>query len=131
MSNIHDITLQLAERSRRVRGPVDNGGGPPDDPRMEERVKKLEGLVEKTVERIVNIERDVAVVRSNYATKEDLRGVAVDLHKELNAQTWKLVTFVCGFGTALVAATYFIAINVPSKAPAPLAPAATSSLPAK
>ena len=88
-----------------MRGPLDNGGGPPDDPRMEERVKKLESLVEKTVERIVNIERDMAVVRSNYATKEDL-------HKEISAQTWKLVSFVCGFGTALVAATYFIANHV-------------------
>jgi hypothetical protein len=44
-------------------------------------------------------------VRSNYATKEDL-------HKEINAQTWKLVTFVCGFGTALVGATYFIVKHI-------------------
>lgn len=78
------------------------GGGPPGGDRMEERVKELEQLVNKTVERVVNIERDVAVVRSNYATKEDL-------HKEMSAQTWKLVSFVCGFGTALVAATYYIA----------------------
>jgi hypothetical protein len=99
------MTSQLEERGRRMRGPLDTGGGPPDDPRMEERVKKLESLVEKTVERIVNIERDMAVVRSNYATKEDL-------HKEISAQTWKLVSFVCGFGTALVAATYFIANHV-------------------
>lgn len=85
-----------------LRKSFDGGGGGGYDRPMEERVKKLEGLVEKTVERIVNIERDMAVVRSNYATKEDL-------HKEINAQTWKLVTFVCGFGTALVGATYFIA----------------------
>jgi hypothetical protein len=105
MSNIHDITSQLEQRGRQVRGPLDNGGGPPDDPRMEERVKKLEGLADKLVDRTVNIERDVAVVRSNYATKEDL-------HKEINAQTWKLVTFVCGFGTALVGATYFIVKHI-------------------
>lgn len=80
---------------------LDNGGGPPDDPRMEERIKRLEDVTAKASERIVNIERDVAVLRSNYATKEDL-------HKEMSAQTWKLVTFVCGFGSALVAATYFI-----------------------
>lgn len=87
----------------------DGGGGGGYDQPMEERVKKLEDLVSKTVERVVNIERDVAVMRSNYATKEDIKGIAVDLHKELSAQTWKLVTFVCGFGGALVAATYYIA----------------------
>ncbi|MFL9987231.1 hypothetical protein [Paraburkholderia sediminicola] len=32
-----------------------------------------------------------------------------DLHKEMSSQTWRLVTFVCSFGTALVAATYFVA----------------------
>jgi len=57
---------------RGPRTPVDNSGGPPDDPSMEERVKKLEGLVEKTVERVVNIERDVAVMRSNYATGKEV-----------------------------------------------------------
>jgi len=72
---------------------------------MEKRVEKLEQLAEKTSDRLITIERDVAVMRANYATKEDL-------HKEINAQTWKLVTFVCGFGTALVAATYFIATHV-------------------
>lgn len=39
---------------------------------MEERVKKLEDKVDKAVERIVNIERDVAVMRSNYATGKDV-----------------------------------------------------------
>lgn len=52
-------------------------------------------------QRLVAVERDVAVIRSNYVTKEDL-------HREIAGLTWKLVTFVCGFGTALVAATYFI-----------------------
>jgi hypothetical protein len=105
MADLYNISDQLGQRRRRVHGPLDSGGGPPDDPRMEERFKKLEGLVEKTVERIVNIERDMAVVRSNYATKEDL-------HKEMSVQTWKLVTFVCGFGTVLVTATYFIVAHV-------------------
>jgi hypothetical protein len=59
---------------------------------------------EKVEARLTALERDVAVIRSNYVTKEDL-------HKEINAQTWRLITFVCGFGTALVAATYFIATH--------------------
>lgn len=79
----------------------DGGGGGGYDHPMEERVKKLEATSEKTLERLTAIERDLAVVGATCATREDL-------HKEISAQTWKLVTFVCGFGTALVAATYFI-----------------------
>lgn len=106
MSNERDnVDWSLANRLRRE---LDSGGEPPDDGDMEERVKKLEGIAEKTTERLAALEKDVAVIRSNYATKEDIRAISTDLHKELNAQTWKLVTFVCGFGTALVWATYFI-----------------------
>lgn len=39
------------------------------------------------------------------------RCLCEDLHREINAQTWRLVTFVCSFGTALVAGTYFIATH--------------------
>lgn len=67
---------------------------------MDDQVDKLEAAV-------AVIERDLAVMRSNYATKEDLQ-------REVGALTWKLVTFVCGFGTALVAATYFIASHTAS-----------------
>jgi len=52
-------------------------------------------------QRMAAVERDVAVIRSNYATKKDL-------HREIAALTWKLVTFVCGFGTVLVSVTWFI-----------------------
>ena len=69
MNNV-DRTLQ--ERMERMGRRLDNTGGPPDDPDMRERVEKLEKLVEKAVERVVNIERDVAVVRSNYATGKDV-----------------------------------------------------------
>lgn len=76
---------------------LDSDGQPPDDGRMDDRISKLEV-------RLAAVERDITVIRSNYVTKEDL-------HKEIAAQTWRLVTFVCGFGTALVAATYFIATH--------------------
>jgi hypothetical protein len=68
---------------------------------MEARVKKLE-------EDLTTIKIDLAVVKSNYATKADIASLAAAMHGDINSQTWKLVTFVCGFGTALVGATYFI-----------------------
>jgi hypothetical protein len=73
---------------------LDGGRDQPDDEGMDQWQESVEA-------RLAALERDVAIIRSNYATKEDL-------HKEINTQTWRLVTFVCGFGTALVAATYFI-----------------------
>ncbi|QHI97551.1 hypothetical protein GT347_05830 [Xylophilus rhododendri] len=39
---------------------------------METRVSKLEALAEKSGERLSAIERDLAVVRSNYATRTDV-----------------------------------------------------------
>ena len=76
-------------------GPIDTGGGGGNDGGMDARLAKLEAVV------------------PTLATKEDLvreiGSVRAEIHKEINAQTWRLVTFVTGFGTALVAATYFVA----------------------
>lgn len=76
---------------------------------MDTRIAKLESDVHSIKTDISILKTDifslktgVAVLRSNYATKENL-------HKEINSQTWKLVTFVCGFGGVLTAAVYFIA----------------------
>jgi hypothetical protein len=71
---------------------------PADERTLEPRIARLE-------EDLTAVKMDVAVIRSNYATKDYL-------HKELNAQTWRLTTFVCGFGTVLAGAIYFIAVNV-------------------
>lgn len=49
-----------------------NSGGPPHNGDMELRVTKLEGLAEKTGERLAALEKDVAVIKSNYATKADI-----------------------------------------------------------
>lgn len=76
------------------------GGGAGDDDGMEARIVALEAANFETRDRLSRIETRLGPV----ATREDL-------HKEVNAQTWRLVTFVCSFGTALVAATYFVATH--------------------
>jgi len=65
---------------------------------MKSRVAKIEND-------IVEMKVDIAIIKATFASKEDM-------HREISALTWRLVTFVCGFGTALVGATYFIAANV-------------------
>lgn len=55
--------------------------------------------------RLRKLEEDVAVIRSNYVTKEQL-------YKAMNSQTRRLVAFVCGFNAVLVGATYYIATHV-------------------
>src|SRR5258708_7577237 len=79
-------------------GPVDGGGSGGDDGKMEARISALESANLETRDRLIKIETRMETL----ASKEDL-------HKEMSSQTWRLVTFVCSFGTALVAATYFVA----------------------
>lgn len=50
----------------------DHGGGGGDDGRMEARVAKLEAIAEKTSERLAALERDVAIIKSNYSTRADV-----------------------------------------------------------
>lgn len=70
--NLRYMTEKIKRMSEADKQAFDGGGGGGYDGGMDERVKKLETLVEKTVERVVNIERDVAVMRSNYATGKDV-----------------------------------------------------------
>ncbi|WP_186183846.1 hypothetical protein [Burkholderia gladioli] len=57
---------------------VDRPGGPPDDPTMEERVKKLEVA-------LTTLQQDVAVVRANYATKSDVEAVKTSVAEAKSA----------------------------------------------
>jgi hypothetical protein len=81
--------------------------------KMEARLDRMEG-------RLTAIEADVAVIRSNYATKEDLAKLREELrgeilsgkaefHKTIYEQTWKILHFMTGVVIAVVGAVYFIA----------------------
>lgn len=65
--------------AREHRAALKHGGEPPDNGDMEQRVAKLEALAEKTSERLTAIEKDVAVIKSNYATKEDVAALRGDM----------------------------------------------------
>lgn len=77
----------------------------------------------KIEERLGALERDVAVIKSNYVTKEDLRAtkeellneihgmlkILLSMQRDLNSQTGRLVGLVFGFNTLLIGGIYFIA----------------------
>jgi len=75
--------------------PKDDGGSePPDNSDMEARVAKLESVV------------------PTLATKVDLADLRTEMHKEFNAQTWRIIGAMLTFGGLLSAAVFFIARNV-------------------
>lgn len=61
------------------------GGGLPGGDQMEARIGKLETLVDKVVERLDALERDVAVIKSNYATKADIAEVRAQISDAKNS----------------------------------------------
>lgn len=99
---------RLRESDHSSQATFDGGSGGGYDHPMEERVKILEKFADEARGELRAIDVRLATIDARmgtFATKEDL-------HKEINAQTWKLVTFVSGFGTALVGITYFLATHV-------------------
>ena len=83
---------------------------------LSQRVTKLESLAEKASVQLTTLEKDLAVIKSNYVTKDDLSrvegSIRADMHKEFTAQTWRIIGAMLTFGSLLTAATYFIARNV-------------------
>lgn len=69
MGELYDLNARL----RKVEERVESGGEPPDNGDMEARVSKLESIAEKTSERLAAIDKDLAVMKSNYATREDVQ----------------------------------------------------------
>jgi uncharacterized protein (DUF3084 family) len=62
---------------------------------MESRVKSLETAMSQ-------VQQDMAVLRANYATREDL-------HREVHALTWKILLAFGLIGSAISTVTFFIA----------------------
>jgi hypothetical protein len=94
---------------RKQGDPVDDKqGGPPHDGGMDERVTRLEALAEQTRQQLVEIGTRLTKleVRSEgFATKDDVSRIEAAMHRELNAQAWKLVgvaalLFSAAFGLA-------------------------------
>ncbi|KTJ31031.1 hypothetical protein ASU87_18735 [Enterobacter roggenkampii] len=68
---------------------------------MLQRVKDLEAKVATLV-------TDVAIIKDKLATKEDIQSVKTELHKELNAQTWKIIAVLVITVLLAVFSKYFI-----------------------
>ncbi|EDS0622584.1 hypothetical protein GPD55_004265 [Salmonella enterica] len=54
------------------------------------------------------IATDVAILKDKAATKEDIANVKVDFHKDLNNQTWKIISVLFIAVLLAVLSHYFI-----------------------
>ena len=75
---------------------------------METRTSSLELMAEKTLERMTVLEVDLAVIKSNYATREDVAKVKEDIARlEVTLVKWFIGTAVTIAGLAFAAARFF------------------------
>jgi len=102
----------MAHRDPSSGAPVDKRRGRAEDRRMADRLTALE-------ENVACLKGDVAVIRSNYATREDIAKLAeqiagsrADTLGMINAQTWKYITWTTSAMALMTTAVYFIARNV-------------------
>lgn len=76
---------------------------------METQTSSLELLAGKTLERVTALEVDLAVIKSNYATKEDVARIKEDIARsEITLLKWFIGTAVTLTGLAFAAARFFI-----------------------
>jgi hypothetical protein len=96
---------------RQMSAPLDSGGEPPDDGRMEARIAHLETFAADAKERLVKIETRL----DQTATKSDLLEMSTSLVK------W-VVGSALGLGVSAITVTTFVLNNAAPKT-APAAPA--------
>lgn len=75
-----------------------DGGG---DDMLEKRVKLLEDA-------LAEIRTDIAVMKSNYATKEDIASVRIEVHQAISAQTKWLAATMLGITALALTVAKFI-----------------------
>lgn len=74
---------------------------------METQTSSLVLLAGKTLERVTALEVDLAVIKSNYATKEDVARIKEDIAKsEVTLLKWFIGTAVTLTGLAFAAARF-------------------------
>lgn len=65
---------------------------------LEKRVKQLE-------DDLSALRTDVAIIKSNYATKEDIASVRIEVHQAISAQTkWLAATMIAIAGASMAIA---------------------------
>lgn len=74
------------------------GGDDGGDDMLEKRIQKLE-------DDLAAIRTDLAVIKSNYATKEDIASIRIEVHQSIAAQTkWLAATMLGITGLAMAVA---------------------------
>lgn len=108
----------------RLRGLKDTPASPGD---LSSRVTKIESDMSDVRQRLIRVETrldnmDVHLDRIDTnlgrmdtridGLSRNLEQMSLDFRKDFNNLTLRLMTFVCGFGTTLVMATYFVASHI-------------------
>lgn len=100
--------------------PLDNGGGPPHDPGMEDRVKKLEEFVGEARTEL----RAIDVRLAKIETRLDQTSTKSDLTEAVNGQIKWIVGTAVALGVAAITVMTFVLNNAVPKASAPSVPVA-------
>lgn len=81
------------------------GGGGGNNDEMDPRIAKLQEFAETTRDRLARIETKLDDFGSRFATREDL-------HREIGAQTWRIIGAMITLGTLLSGIVFYVARNV-------------------